>query len=135
MWPFACSGALARLWSALKTNGMADGWTAHNVAALQRRLNDLWVLKETMARNSCFDAEDIGWVEEEAQAVAAKIEVLTKGRPAAAPQPPQWNYRRDQLNNRVTVLSAIDQSTECLSKGELGRKLAEKQRRLQEGGR
>ena len=107
-----------------------------HVPTLQRRLEDLWVLKETMARNSCFDAEDIGWVEEEARTVAAKIEVLTKGQPKgdAHAAAAQWNYRRDQLNNRVTVLSAIDSSSDCLSKGELGRRLAEKQRRLEEAG-
>lgn len=107
---------------------MAEGYS---VATLQRRLQDLWVLKETMARNACFDAEDIGWVEEEARVVAAKIDALTKDT-AAQPAPPSWNYRRDQINNRVTVLSAIDQTSDCLSKGELGRRLAEKQRRLQE---
>lgn len=92
----------------------------------RQRLQDLHILRETMQRNQCFDAEDIAWVDEEIQHLEAKLQT----KPEQKVLPPYMS--RDMKKYRATVLSALDDTTKCLSGSKLGRRLAEKQRRLEE---
>lgn len=93
----------------------------------RKRLEDLQILKETMERNICFDDEDISMVNEEMQRLHTKL----AGQPVATKTVPPF-LSRDMVRHRATVLSAIDNSAKCLSGSRLGRKLADKQRRLEQ---
>lgn len=93
---------------------------------LTKRLQDLHILRETMQRNKCFDAEDIAWVDEEIHSVETKL--YTK--PEKEVLPPFLT--KEMTRHRATVLSAIDDTTKCLSGSKLGRRLAIKQRRIEE---
>lgn len=92
---------------------------------LRRRLEDLHVLRETLVRNACFDAEDVAWVDEEIAAVQAR---LTPAAPAAPAVPPSYAAVR----RREAVLMSLNGTMDVLSRTALGRRLAEKQHRLQQ---
>lgn len=92
----------------------------------RQRLNDLHILRETMERNQCFDAEDIAWVDEEIHALETKL----LAKPEKQVVPPFLT--KEMTRYRATVLTALDDTTKCLSGSKLGRRLAEKQRRMEE---
>jgi hypothetical protein len=91
----------------------------------RQRLQDLHILRETMQRNNCFDTEDIAWVDEEIHALETKLSV----KPEKEVLPPFLT--KEMTRHRATVLSALDDTTKCLSGSKLGRRLAEKQRRME----
>lgn len=95
---------------------------------LRRRLEDLHVLRETLVRNACFDAEDVAWVDEEIAAVQARL------APVVAPAPPGPAAPQScaAVRRREAVLMSLNGTMDVLSRSALGRRLAEKQHRLQQ---
>lgn len=94
---------------------------------LRRRLEDLHVLRETLVRNACFDAEDVAWVDEEIAAVQARLTPVVQAPPGPAVPPSYAAVRR-----REAVLMSLNGTMDVLSRSALGRRLAEKQHRLQQ---
>jgi len=94
---------------------------------LRRRLEDLHVLRETLVRNACFDAEDVAWVDEEIAAVQARLAPAAPASPGPAVPQSYAAVRR-----REAVLMSLNGTMDVLSRTALGRRLAEKQHRLQQ---
>lgn len=96
---------------------------------LRRRLEDLHVLRETLVRNACFDAEDVAWVDEEIAAVQAR---LAPEKPPVVSGPA---VTPTAVRRREAVLMSLNGTMDVLSRSALGRRLAEKQHRLQQVAR
>ena len=104
------------------------------VSELHARVKELAILRATMERNQCFDAEDVAWVDEELHKVHKKIMALQTSTPTIHDIIPAFKtpLSREAIKHRLTVLGALETSSGCLSNSTLGRRLAEKQRRLEE---